>query len=105
MTQHPELASEIQSLINGLTQARHDIKQGKLLDLTPMHPRLTALCATIDGLPGGEAADYKKKLVGVMDELDLLTKTVKQGLKDLEGQIGEASRRGQAHLAYSKPKG
>ncbi len=108
MTQAPQktqaaIAEEIGALVQGLSRARRDLQAGKLLDLSPLGARVTAVCEGVKSLPRDQASPLQPRLVGVLEELDTLMKAARHGLKEVEEQLGAASRRSQAHQAYHKP--
>ena len=104
MTASQQIKSELEALGNQLSRARAKVDEGETVDLTPMEDAVQAICSVMSQFPDDEKQGLKSSLLAVLEELDQLTRLIRERLAELSNQLGETSDRRRAHSAYARPR-
>ena len=102
MTNKDTLATELGRLDGLVAQARRDLADGAILDLTPLEQQVAALCAGIRSLPAEQARPFGSKLMVLFTDLEALDGQIRKGRDALAAELGEVGKRRNAVSAYGR---
>ena len=101
MSNSENLPQELQAAEQMIARIRAEASAGNSIDLAPLEARVEILCQTVEDLPAEQARQLRVSLLALLEDFDLLAKQLKTNLVQLTEQLGAATERRRAALAYS----
>ncbi|MFQ5618942.1 MAG: hypothetical protein ACE5FR_08215 [Rhodospirillales bacterium] len=99
----PEALPEADKVTSLVTTARRLLAEQKMVDLSALDGRVSALCDSIRHVPPDDTAAVKAVLTDIVEDLDRLEAELTAQNEDVNAQTVNAARR-QAMDAYAKTK-
>ena len=103
MSATPEAARQaVDALAGRLDAARQAMSTGASVDLADLDQEAQALCERLVALPPDIARGFQPSLLALIDDLEQLSRQIRDDLKTLGEAIGDNSQRRQATNAYGR---
>ena len=97
-----QLRAEIEQLSSKLAEQCARARDGELDDLSTLPEQINALCTALGTLPEDERNAMKGGLLGLMEELDVLSELIRKNLAEVQQALKGNTTRNQAARAYGK---
>ena len=101
MSNGENLSQDLQVAEQMIARIRAEAAAGATIDLAPLETRVETLCQTVEALPSEQARQLRVNLLALVEDFDQLTKQLRGDLLQLTEQLGAATERRRAALAYS----
>lgn len=97
-----QLRADIEQLSGKLTEQCARARDGELGDLGSLPEQINALCTALGALPEDERNAMKGGVLGLMEELDVLSELIRKNLTEVQKALKGNTTRNQAARAYGK---
>ena len=101
MSNSEKLSMDLQAAEQMIARIRAEAAAGQTIDLSPLETRVETLCQAVEALPAQQARRLRVNLLALLEDFDQLAKVLKANLGQLTEQLGAATERRRAALAYS----
>lgn len=101
MSETSQVETDLTAAETAINRARDLLNNGGEIDLTGLDGCVAKLCKDITTLPKGQRANYKPRLVGMIDNLNSLVESLSVQHKELGTALKDVASRQRAVNAYS----
>lgn len=102
---HDDVVRQLDQVQSIVSTARRLLAQGNSVDLAKLEARVEEFCAQVPTLPEETRKVIRPKMVALIDELNSLSREMKEQYEYLRQNLSELAVNRRAQAAYRRPTG